>query len=63
MSNRQLYRADFYDLCLKRLLVQGIDPVLATKVAYIQVYVDGSRRRSNYEQSLIDCVWQHLISD
>lgn len=53
-------RSQFYQLCLKRLISQGIEPQLANKAAYIQAYVDGTRRRSHYEQDIIDLVWQQI---
>lgn len=49
-----LNRDQFYDLCLKRLLIQDVNPLLAKKAAYIQAYVDGVRRRSHHEQQLIE---------
>jgi 5-formaminoimidazole-4-carboxamide-1-beta-D-ribofuranosyl 5'-monophosphate synthetase len=53
-------RSQFYELCLKRLLCQGIEPKLASQVAQIQAYVDGTRKRSHYEQSIVDRVWEQL---
>lgn len=55
-------RSKFYDLCLVRLTNRGINPELAKKAAYIQAYVDGVRRRSKYEQEIIDQVWSQIAS-
>ena len=55
-------RSKFYDLCLVRLTNRGINPELAKKAAYIQAYVDGVRRRSKYEQEIIDQVWRQIVN-
>jgi hypothetical protein len=52
--------SQFYQLCLKRLISQGIEPKLASQVAQIQAYVDGTRRRSQYEQEIVDRVWEKI---
>ena len=55
-------RSKFYDITLVRLTNRGINPELAKKAAYIQAYVDGVRRRSKYEQEIIDQVWSQIVN-
>lgn len=57
-----LQRGNHYEAHFKRLVMRGINRNLAQRCAFIISHVDGYRRRSNHEQSLMDRLWLEITN-